>query len=428
MIERMLIAPNTYLNLIETDKFKCSYLSVNFLAKLSRKTAAANALLPRVMTRSCEKYPTAALLNRRFDELYSSSVDPKLGKNGDVQNFGFSGSFLRNEYTPDNCDILSGVLDLFEEMIFRPKLTGRSFDPDDVNIEKSNLKEKIAAKINNKMRYALSRASEIMFADEVYGIESTGSTEDVDLLTPESIYEDYEKMISEYPAEIYFIGSCDRNILIEKLKAMFAYRKESSPAQLDTFIIKTASDAKEVSEEKPVSQGNLVLGFRTGGSLSDSHYEYLSLLSDIYGGSATSKLFMNVREKLSLCYYCSSMIRLTKGVMFVVSGIEPANKEKALKEILAQLDSIRAGDISVVEFENAKLSLINACRALHDSPEALEIWYISRRLAGTAEDPEDLISRIRKAEISDVVEAAKGVTLDTVYFLRPENKEAAGNE
>ena len=273
MIERIQISTNTYLNIFETDKFKCNYLSVNFLSKLSRETAAANALLPRVMTRSCEKYPSAAQLNRRFDELYSSSVDPKLGKNGDVQNFGFSSTFLRNEYTPENCDILSGVLDLFDEMIFRPKLKGDSFDPDDVGIEKNNLKEIIAAKINSKMHYAISRASEIMFADEVYGIEATGSIEDVDKLTPEGIYDEYNKVISGYPVEIYFIGNCRKDVLTDKLKAMFAGRKETSPASLDTLVIKSASDVKETSEVKPVNQGNLVLGFRTGASLKDDHYE-----------------------------------------------------------------------------------------------------------------------------------------------------------
>ena len=423
MIERILIAPGTYLNYFETDKFKCNYLSVNFMSKLDKATAASYALIPRILTRSCEKYPDPKALNRRFDELYSSEIDPKLGKNGDVQNFGLDCSFIRNEYVPGNCDILSGVIELFDEMLFRPRLTNGVFDPEDVDIEKTNLKEKIASKLNQKMRYALSRASSIMFENEVYGIEPTGDIPEVEAITPESLYSLYKKVLSELPVEIYFIGTCDKYDLTEKLKNMFSQRTVCSEPDLGTEIVRKAGAVKSATETQSINQGNLVIGFRTGRTLSDDHYEYTSLLNNIFGGSATSKLFMNVREKMSLCYTCWSFIRLLKGVIFAASTIHQENEEKAREAILSQLDSIKSGNVSVIELENAKLSLINSCRSIYDSPEAIETWYISRRLAGITEDPEDLIEKIRKASVSDVVAAAKDVTPDTIYFLKPTAEE-----
>ena len=167
-----------------------------------------------------------------------------------------------------------------------------------------------------------------------------------------------------------------------------------------------------------ITQGKLTLGFRTGISVYDSGYTAFSLFNEIFGGSPSSKLFMNVREKLSLCYYCSAIPEAHKGLLFVASGIEVENKQKAQEEILNQLEDIKQGKISDEEFDSAVKSLVNGYSELDDDPQSLSLWYYGRMLAGLDGTPQDVCEKIKALEKEDVVKASSGIKLDTVYFLK----------
>ena len=177
---------------------------------------------------------------------------------------------------------------------------------------------------------------------------------------------------------------------------------------------------KEVTDGQNVNQAKLSIGFRTGKVLSDGDYYKFVLFNEVYGGSPTSKLFMNVREKLSLCYYCKSIPEPQKGVMIVTAGVEEGNKEKAQNEILVQLNDICECKITDEEFESAVCSILNAYREIEDNPESIENWYIGRMLAGLTTTPAETAEQIKSCTKNDVAEMAKGITLDTVYFMKPE--------
>jgi len=152
--------------------------------------------------------------------------------------------------------------------------------------------------------------------------------------------------------------------------------------------------------------------------LSDGNYHEFALMRELYGGATVSKLFMNVREKLSLCYYCSAIPEAHKGIMVVASGIEVANKQKAQDEILAQLEDVKVGDFTEDDLAKAKRSIVNSYTELSDSPMSLESWYLGRALAGLSTSPEDAIELVMNTGREAVMAAAQGVTLDTVYFMR----------
>lgn len=411
------IADGIYLNFINTDKFKTNYLSVNFITRLNKETASLNALLPAVLKRGTVKYPTMADINEQLENLYATGIYSRVYKRGENQIIGFTSHMLENLYTIDDTDILSGTLDMLEQLIFYPVTDNGIFLKSYVDGEKVNLIDNINALINNKNRYAIWRCQEEMCKDEAFGVAETGTVKDVEKITPESLYEQYKCILNESQIEIYYVGQCDIDWLSGKLAGIFKNINHVDN-KLETVVIRSADKIKEITEEQPVTQGKLSIGFRTGSVLNDGDYHKFVLFNEIYGGSPTSKLFMNVREKLSLCYYCHSIAESLKGIMVVASGIEVANKEVAQAEILLQLENIKNGIITEDEIVSAKNSIINGYRTINDSSSSLEAWYMNRMFAGIVSSPEEAIELIDSVTKADVVEIANKITLDTVYFMK----------
>ncbi len=418
-LKRIELKKGVFLNVCNTAKFKNSYLSVSFVQPLSKETVSMNALMPLILTRGTVSYPTMEKMSAELDNLYASTISTRCFKKGEVQFVGFNCGILSNSYATDGCDILGGTLDVLHEVIFKPYTENGVFSEKYVETEKKNLCDRIAAQINNKTSYAIARANEEMCKNETYGISAIGDIEGVEKIDAKTLYEHYNKVLDTAHVEIFFVG--EYNDAVEaKIRGCFDFKDRAEDSILETQVVRAASSVNEVTEEQSVNQSKLSIGFRTGKVLSDGDYFKFVLFNEVYGGSPTSKLFMNVREKLSLCYYCKSIPEPQKGVMIVTAGVEEANKEKAQNEILAQLDDIANCNITDDEFESAIRSILNAYREIDDNPESIESWYLGRMLAGLTTTPAETAEQIKSCTKQDVAEMAKGITLDTVYFMKPE--------
>jgi len=425
---RIKLADSVYLNVIETDKFKTNFISAEFFIPLRAETAAKAALLPSVLLRGTKKYPDMASLNRQFDYLYGSYIWPRNYKLGETQVIGFSSYVLADKYALEPTPIMSELLGVMEEIVFDPVTEGGVFRADYVEGEKRNLIDRIKAQINNKNYYAVKRCRDEMCRGEAYAVSELGEIEDVQAVTPESLYEFYKWIISGTRVELYFVGSFDIGKLTEQLRDIFGRCANISAPELKTEVIRRAEKVKEVIEDQPVKQGKLSLGFRTDCTLADRDYHVFAMFRELYGGSPTSKLFVNVREKLSLCYYCSAMGEAHKGIMIVSSGIDVANKQKAQDEILRQLELTRAGEITEAELAAARNSLKNSYRELYDNADSIKSWYTSRMLVGRDDSPEDAAAAIETVTAEDIANMAKRVTLDTIYFLNGTLKPDEGSD
>lgn len=416
------IANGVNLHYIETDKFKTNYFSFNFIAPLTKKDAHFNAMIPLILMRACQKYPSQADINKRLQFLYSGDICARNDAFGECQIFGMKANMLNNRFTAET-DEAYEMVDLLCEMIFNPYLVDGAFDGEFTSGEKINLIDTIEAEVNNKGQYAIKRLMSEMCKDEVFGLSKTGEIKDVEKITKESLYKAYKKAISKYKIEIYFVGSLDINKAVEQFKARFA-NIERNPIDIEDAEIKLAADyVKEVVDTEKVNQGKLVLGFRTGYHYSENKYHLMQLFNEVFGGSPTAKLFTNVREKMSLCYYCRSSISQKTGIMVVSSGIESKNKEIAKNAIIAQLDDMKKGNISSEEFESARKSIKNGYLSIYDSAEAMETWVFFRGLCGINTTPILEIEKIENTTIDDIVNISNKITLDTVYFLKGEDAE-----
>ncbi len=411
------IADGIGLNYLETGKFKTGFLSVNLIAPLEHETAAKNALIPAILMRGSKKYPNMAEINKKLDYLYASGISARNSKKGELQVFGLCADMLDAAYTMNGEDLISEVADVLADILLCPITDGEAFDAAYTDSEKNNLIDAINAKINNKTYYARMRCVQEMCKNERFGIDETGTTDEVAACTAENVYEQYLFALRRYPIEIFFVGKCDVDALAAKFASIFSNTVREPIPVPETEIIRIVEEQKCVTEDMPVNQGKLTMGFRSGVTMNDEDYPAFILANEIFGGGVTSKLFMNVREKMSLCYYCSSSPDSAKGLMFVQSGIETDNRDIAEKAIFEQLDAVKNGDFTEDEHSCAKLGIINSYRELSDSARGLEGWYLGRLLAGCAKEPKDVIAAIERVTKEDIIAAANKLSCDTVYFL-----------
>ncbi len=415
------LLPSVFFNRMPNDAFKMSLLSVYLTVPLTDASAASRlALLQYVLRRGTRSYQTSTDITRRLEELYSADLGSGVFKCGENQVLVFSVGVLRREFIPDGRDVLLPAIELLSEMLFDPLIdtTTGVFLDEYVEREKKSAADRVRALQNNKASYARERCLSYMCADEPYGISELGTVEEIEKITPASLYAAYRALLAEARIDIYYTGTEAREPIVSAMMPRLQ-RIRRHPRGIPAPVIRLKAKKRlKIQERSAGVQGRLCIGFRTGVSIKDADAAAFTLFHCIFGGSPTSKLFVNVREKMSLCYSCASRLQLTKGIFMVSAGIENKNRRRAVREIMRQLARMRAGKITDDEFKMAVKTLAHQSRTLSDDPTALERWYFMRALFGVSETPEEFLAALSALTVRDVVRVAKKVTVDTVYFLR----------
>ena len=406
-------------NTVTTDRFKTAFLTVNLFVPLAKETASTYSLLTDVLMRGTKHYPTMQALNQKQDELYSLGLGAYVQKKGEQQIITFELTAIDDAFAFDGMQVLAEGMKLLSELIFSPATENSVFKADYVNQEKKNLCDDIKSKINNKASYARRRCIEIMCEGEPYAVDHGGDVDEVNAVTPASLYDAYRTLLSQAPAEIFYVGRKGAEEILSLCKTYlpFSARKASFAK---TTLGALPESSRTVVEKMRIHQCKLTLGFRTEHALQKGNFPEMALFNELFGGAPNSKLFMNVREKKSLCYYCSSYPDGLKGLLMVVSGIEQKNKQAAFDAIMEQLDDIKAGKITDEELENARRSLRNNYREISDSPASICAWYLGRICVGRSDAPESAAAAIDSVTRADVVRVANSIRLDTVYYLEGE--------
>ena len=423
------ILPGVFLTCLQTDKFKTGLLSVSFLTRLCREEAAQNTLIPSVLRRGTTRSPDMDALAARLDGLYGARLEPISRKLGEIQAVGFWADFVDDAYLPDDADgaLLERVAGLLGEVILSPITRGGLLLPGYVESEREKLLEDIRARVNDRIAYSRQRLVELMCAAEDYAVDVMGTEDTAESIGYVALTKRYKKLISTAPVEIFYCGTAEPERVEGALRdALFTLPRGEIDYDLGTDIRMNAveENVRYHTDVMDVTQGKLVMGFRLGECMEDPDHAAIRVMNAVFGSGVCSKLFMNVRERLSLCYFASSSVDIMKGVMFVVSGIEPENYDSALAEILRQLDAVRAGDITQEELSAAKATLVSDMRALSDSPGQLEGFWLSQNLQGLDYGPDELAALIEDVTADDVIAVAASLECDMVYFMRgPEEEE-----
>lgn len=418
--------PCVSLTALQTDKFKTGCLTVHLLTQLRRETAAENAVLPYVLRRGTKSLGDMRRIAEKLDALYGATVEPSVQKLGEIQAIGFFADFPEDRFLPGDTDVLGEIVSLLGELLLSPKTRGGLFLPDYVDSERGKLVERIESARNDKRGWAAKRLRENMCAYEDYAVGAHGTADEAESIHYVKLTKHYKELLSTSPIELFYCGSRPGKEVAALLHEAFALLPRGEiDLELGTDIRMNAVEEapRYFTEEDEVSQGVLAVGFRLGACMDDPDPAAISVFNAVYGGGVSSKLFVNVREKRSLCYYAFSLPDELKGVLTVLSGIAFDKYDEALGEILAQLDAVRNGDISPEELDTARRTVANGLRTGADSPYYLASFYLRETVQGMDASPDDIAALAETVTAEDVAAVARGVELDAVYFLRGEEAD-----
>ncbi len=415
------ILPGVMMTCLQTDKFKTGLLSLNLLTRLSRETAAKNALIPSVLRRGTVSCPDMDAMAARLDSLYGARLEPAVRKKGEIQCVGFWADFVDEAWLPEGESLLEQIAALMGETLLAPNTRGGLLLPQYVDSEREKLLEDIRARVNDKISYSRYRMTELMCPAEDYAVDVLGTEEEAQAIGYVALTRHYRALLASSPVEVFYCGAADPDRACEAVRdALAALPRGELDMDLGTDIrMNTVEEGpRYFTDVMDVTQGKLSIGYRLGAAMEEPDMAALRVMNAVFGGGVSSKLFMNVREKLSLCYFASSGVDLVKGVMAVISGIEVKDYDLALAEIGRQLQAVQDGDITDEELASAKRGLVNDLLSAGDSAGALEAFWLEQNILGLEYGPEELAALVEDVTREDVVKAASGIGCDMVYFLR----------
>lgn len=412
-MESININSNINLYYIPMTKLKTTTIGVYIHRELNENEVSENALLPYVLKRGCRLCPDSADIARYLENLYGAGFGVNVLKRGDSQIMYLGFETISDKYARNGEALTSDILKLAMSLIFEPVAITEKV----VEQEKKNAGDRIMAEMNDKAQYAVNRCTEEMCKGERFALSRLGTVEGIDKITADSLKKHYENIITSSVIDIYICGSADTALMAKEIKnaAESVGFKKASLTKCSIFT--SSREVQNVTDKMDVAQGKLCMGFKTGVAPDSDDYIALMVASSVYGGGAHSKLFNNVREKLSLCYYASSSLVKNKGIMYVNAGIEFDNFQKAYDEILAQLENIKNGEISELEFTSSINAILNQLESYRDEQSTMQLYYLDQKIAGTNYDIDELKEKISRVTIEEVKKAASKIELDTVYFL-----------
>ncbi|MFC4768126.1 EF-P 5-aminopentanol modification-associated protein YfmF [Effusibacillus consociatus] len=413
-------------HVLPTTKYKLNTIVVTFHTDLEEGKAAMHAMIPHVLMRGTENHPTSESIQLALSDMYGATLTGGVSKKGERQLVEFLCKVVNEKYLNNSEQLLEKGIQLLSEVLFHPVQEAGGFKADFVEKEKEQHAKRIDSLLDDKIVYAAERCLEEMTKGERFSIPKLGRKSDLDTIDARNLFDTYQELMKTAPMHVYVVGNVEPERVMSLVQKYFPQDRTPKtnllPAQTDVV----PRQVKEVVDQLDVNQGKLNIGLRTKVTHSDESYPALVVYNGILGGFPHSKLFVNVREKASLAYYASSRLESYKGILYIQSGIQIEQYDKALQIIKQQLEEMKQGNLSDDELSFTKNGLINSFRTVQDSPEGLADLHTGGLVSGRQRTMEELIEAVLKVTKEEVIQIANQICLDTVYFLRDRKGVAAG--
>jgi len=431
------VAPGVRLCAIRAGRFKTSRLLLQLALPLrlgEPEVTAANAALPFILHRSCAAYPKPRMLESRLAELYGARLGAQVQKQGEAQVLTIALTAIDDRFALGGEAVAEGCANLLLDLLFEPSLQGVGddaiFPEQSVSLEKRLLVEQLESEEGNKWLYAANRMEALMCSMEAYGLNPRGEKDAVAALTSQDITSAWKNALKTAPIQFTLVADSDGEAVREAIAQRFTGQARN-PSMPQTEFIFTAGEEKFVREEQPIEQAKLFIGLRAGMADRCDKLYAMEVMADLFGGGPYSKLFLNVREKMSLCYAVGARLNALKGLVVVRAGVDTEKADETKAEILRQLQLMRDGEFTDEELDTSIRSQCDGVRSGADNPEYQASWYSMYGIGMYEEDPisrEDFCARIEAVTREEVIAAANGVTLDTIYLLASKNEEGGTGE
>lgn len=408
------------LHIVPNEIYKTNLIRIVFTTKLNKENVTKTALLPLVLKQGSKNYPTQEIINIRLEELYGAEFNANIDKKGDLQVVTFEADCIKDRFVPNHENITQEVFDLIFDIVLNPYIENGTFKQIYLDSEKEQLRKMINELIDNKDDYSFNRCIHEMYGNNGYGLYQLGIESDIATIKCNELFEFYQKYINDAKIDIFISGEVDveqiKNYVIEKMKGV-KERKFDTPNEVSTINAKKVDKPQEVLESMDIVQGKLVLGCQIESNIENQKYVGM-VYNALLGASASSFLFQNVREKESLAYYAMSRFIDVKSALFIRSGIEIKNYNKALRIIIEQLDLIANGDFTKDNLDDAIITINSFWNGVKENQELALDYCYTQELYEQKESIDSLIKKVESVSREEIIELAKSVKINTIYFLK----------
>lgn len=420
MYQTLQILPGVTLRCIRDQRFKQAAFSLQFLRPMSAQEAGMNAMLPAVLLRGCREYPDLRHITEKLDDLYGAAIGTLVRRIGDYQTTGFYCNFMEDRFAFSGDAILAPMLHFVGQLLLQPITEDGGFSKAFTESEQRNLIAAIEYERSDKRAYAARCLLEIMCAADSFGVPRLGTIEQVREIDPKNLYTHYQTLLRDSPLELFYVGTAAAETVASILRSVFAGlpgRTRFMPPQTPFH----PGQCQHITESQDIAQGKLSMGFTTPITNRDPRFAAMQVCNAIFGSGMTSKLFMQVREAMSLCYAISSSYYSSKGILTVNAGIDSGKQEPVIQAILDQLAQCQSGNISHRELQAAKQSILSGLQAVYDSPGAMEGFFSVSTLSGMERSPQEYVRQVEAVTGADVAAAAQTLCYHSSFFLKGED-------
>ena len=403
--------------LYKCEGFKTAEASINIAMPLGDGKVAQRALLIYLLSKTNREYPTVRDMGIKLGMLYGASISSAIIKVGESQMLRLMLECIDDKFALTDESIIFSSVELLLDMLFKPDVKDGAFNEENVRREKRLMIERLRSMNDDKIVYAANKMIEEMCKNEQYSICKFGTAEEIEKLTGKDISDAYTDILLNAPIKINVIGSFDEDKIIALVKEKFSAVQRENVTQLHTEFVSQAYDERTVRETQEVKQCKIVMGMRAGMTYDRDNYAALKVMTDIFGSGTYSKLFMNVREKKSLCYYCSAKLDASKGIIIIQSGVEKDKIDEAVDAIKHEFGEMQKGNFDDEVISSSKMSICDSLSSALDTPGEIDIWYSAQQYSSYVYSPEELSESIKAVTKEEIVAAASFVSLDTIYIL-----------
>lgn len=403
---------NYSLHYIKTDNFKTNLIKVCFMMPISKERITLNQLLLGIMSRYSNNYRTLKETTLEEENLYQVSYSAAPICNADYLISDFSLKFIDEKYTEDGMNEKS--INYLMQAIFDPFVEDNKFNSEVFNLEKNDYMEFLEGKNDNPLRYLSDKVLNIIGKNTTLELDSAGDIDVLKSITESSLYEHYLYMIKNSKIDIFYSGNIEREKLISYVDKYFLNKSLSFPYKKVIKLEKI--EEKNIIEKSHFKQTKLKIAY-VFDELNDYERLYVApIFNYILGGSSSSLLFSNVREKNSLCYDIHSGFSTSFLYLMITMGIEAKNMEKAINLSLSMVDKMINGEYSEQAIDDTKTYFLSSLDEIYDTQGNIISIYQSKEYKDF-DYPEERIKKIQKVTKEDLINLSKKMRLELIYCL-----------
>ena len=409
---------NSYnIHTIKTDRFKTVHMEIIFRKNIVKEELVNYAFLVDMLMESSKNYSKRKDVITKLEELYKLVVYGTTVKTGNVLNSNFMADFIDPKFI-DEEDYLENVIKFIFEMLMNPNATNEEFDLKEFNFVKERLKREIKSIDENPFKSSMRKAIEAMDKSSVTAFPLMGSVEELDDITPSSLYKYYKKLFKDNTCDIFIIGNVDSDNIVSLIQKYFKHRYINTNKLLlrvDNKEKKKVTTKEDVSENL---QANLVMIYNIGELPEVERHVTMQVFNYIFGsGGLTSKLYKRIREENSLCYNISTLYLKYDELLVIHISLDTANVKRVVSMVKKSLKEMQTGDFLDSDLEDAKKSISLALDLTSDNNSSLLNNYVFHEFDNLPliDERKKSLAKLTK---EDVVNVSKKLKLNTIYVLK----------